>query len=100
MRAVVMFCVALLMAVDAFAQADRSATLTVTVMDETRAVIPSANVTLSGAEESTKSIRMPATTSPQGQALFQNLAPGRYSLTAEFPGFQSRSLPDVQGIRR
>jgi hypothetical protein len=96
MRAVVMFCVALLMAVDAFAQADRSATLTVTVMDETRAVIPSANVTLSGAEESTKSIRMPATTSPQGQALFQNLAPGRYSLTAEFPGFQSRSLPDVR----
>ena len=46
MRAVVMFCIAFLTVAEAFAQADRSATLTVTVLDESRAVIPSAQVTV------------------------------------------------------
>ena len=46
MRAVVMFCIAFLTAAGAFAQGDRSATLTVTVLDESRAVIPSAQVTV------------------------------------------------------
>ena len=27
---------------------------------------------------------------------FENLAPGRYSLTAEFSGFQTRTLPEVR----
>ena len=38
----------------------------------------------------------PAATSPQGQVKFENLAPGRYSITAEFSGFQTRTLPDVR----
>jgi hypothetical protein len=32
----------------------------------------------------------------QGQAKFENLAPGRYSITAEFSGFQTRTLSDVR----
>jgi hypothetical protein len=38
----------------------------------------------------------PAQTSQQGQVKFENLAPGRYSVTAEFSGFQTRTLPDVR----
>jgi hypothetical protein len=97
MRAVVMFWIAALAAADAFGQADRSATLVVTVVDETRAVLPGANVTLAGIEAANKATRIPPTaTSPQGQARFDNLAPGRYSITAEFSGFQTRTLPEVR----
>ena len=96
MRAVVLLCLALLPASDLFAQADRNATLTVTVVDETRAVLPNANVTLAGIEPANKSVTMPAATNQQGQATFQNLAPGRYSITAEFSGFQTRNLADVR----
>jgi hypothetical protein len=96
MRAVVMFCIAFLPAAEAFAQADRSATLTVTVLDETRAVIPSAQVRVSGIEPANKSITMTAATDAQGQAKFDKVSAGRYSVTAEFSGFQTRSLPDVR----
>ena len=96
MRVVVMFCAAFLAAPEAFAQGDRSATLTVTVLDETRAVLPGANVTVTGIEQANKGITLPAVASPQGQARFDSLAPGRYSITAEFSGFQTRTLPDIR----
>ena len=32
----------------------------------------------------------------QGQVTFENLVPGRYSISAEFPGFRRASLPDVR----
>ena len=97
MRVAVLCCLALLAAAESFAQADRNATLVVTVVDETRAVLPSANVTLAGTEAATKrAAPLTATTNPQGQATFQNLAPGRYSVGAEFPGFQTRTLPDIR----
>ena len=76
---------------------DRSATLLVTVLDETRGVLPTATVTLAGIDATTKALTIaPITTSQQGQAKFDNLAPGRYSITAEFSGFQTRTLPDVR----
>ena len=28
--------------------------------------------------------------------MFENLVPGRYAFTAEFSGFQTRTLPDVR----
>ena len=96
MRAVVMFCIASLTAAEAFAQGDRSATLTVTVLDESRAVIPSAQVTVSGIEPANKSITMTAATDTQGQAKFDKVSAGRYSVTAEFSGFQTKSLPEVR----
>lgn len=86
-----------LAAAGAPAQADRPATLLVTVLDETRGVLPGATVTLTGIDESTKSAAIePALTSPQGQVRFEKLAPGRYAIRAEFSGFQTRTLPDVR----
>ena len=59
------------------AQADRNATLQVTVVDETRGVLPGATVTLVGIEASNKAaVIAPALTSPQGQVKFESLASG------------------------
>ena len=97
MRVAVLCCIALLAASESFAQTDRNGTLVVTVVDETRAVLPGANVTLAGTEAATKTAAArTAATNQQGQATFQNLAPGRYSVAAEFPGFQTRTLPDIR----
>jgi hypothetical protein len=97
MRAVVILCVLCLAAADAFAQVERNATLLVTVLDETRGVLPGATVTLAGIDPSNKAAAIePALTSQQGQVKFGNLAPGRYSISAEFSGFQRRTLPDVR----
>ena len=97
MRVAVLCCIALLAASESFAQTDRNGTLLVTVVDETRAVLPGANVTLAGTEAATKTAAArTAATNPQGQATFQNLTPGRYSVAAEFPGFQTRTLPDIR----
>jgi Carboxypeptidase regulatory-like domain len=79
------------------AQADRTATLLVTVLDETRGVLPGATVTLAGIDDATRSaVVEPALTSPQGQVRFEKLLPGRYAIRAEFSGFQTRTLPDVR----
>ena len=80
-----------------FAQAARDAVLQVTVLDETRGVLPGATVTVAGIESSNKAVVItPAPTSPQGLVKFENLTPGRYSITAEFSGFQTRTMPDVR----
>jgi len=97
MRAVALFCFVSLAPAAAVAQADRSTTLMVTVLDETRGVLPTATVTIAGVEAATKSAAIkPAQTNQQGQVTFENLTPGRYSIMAEFSGFQTRTLPDVR----
>ncbi len=69
----------------------------VTVVDETRGVLPGATVTLAGIEAANKAaVIAPESTSTQGQVKFENLAPGRYTITAEFSGFQTRTLPDIR----
>ena len=40
--------------------------------------------------------RLTAATDRAGAGEVRNLAPGRYSVTAEFSGFQTRTLPDVR----
>ena len=71
-----------LLPVHAVAQ-DRTATVLVTVVDETRGVLPGATVTLAGVEQANKAAAIPpSATNPQGQVKFENLAPGRYSVTA------------------
>ena len=86
-----------LLPASALAQADRPGTLQVTVLDETRGVLPAATVTLAGVEESNKAtVIKPASTNPQGQVVFEALTPGRYSITAEFSGFQTRTLPEIR----
>ena len=85
-----------LAALPASAQGQR-ARLLVTVADATGAVIPDAKVAVVGLEDATKTAAIaPQQTSPEGLATFGPLTPGRYSITAEFPGFELGLLRDLQ----
>jgi hypothetical protein len=96
-RVLVLLCLVCLVPALAFAQADRTGSLLVTVLDETRGVLPGATVTLAGVESGNKArVIQPVTATQQGQAKFDGLLPGRYSLTAEFSGFQTRTLPEIR----
>jgi hypothetical protein len=71
--------------------------LVITVVDPSAAVIPEATVTIVGLDDATKATTVtPAKTTPKGAATFEGLAPGRYSVSAEFPGFENGSLPDIR----
>jgi len=73
------------------------ATLRVTVVDPSGAVIVGATVSITGSEPTTRTVSVvPVQTSETGVAVFSRLAPGRYTVDAEFPGFQKRTLPDVR----
>jgi hypothetical protein len=85
------------MAVPAAAQAPASGTLRVTVVDPSNAVVIGATVTVIGAEPATSGVRRePARSVDGGIATIANLPPGRYTVQAEFPGFETRVLPDVR----
>ena len=72
-------------------------TLQVTVVDATGAVIVGATVTVTGTEDTTRAVTPPAVqTSGQGVASIPRLLPGRYAVQAAFPGFETRTLPDVR----
>ena len=78
-------------------QAARPGTLQVTVVDPSGAVIEKATVTVEGAEPATKAqTPAPVQTNPQGVANLAGLPPGRYTVKAEFPGFETRTLPEVR----
>jgi len=77
------------------AQAPRDARVAVTVVDQTGAVIPNAKVTLTLSAATTPAAE-PATTKENGIASLAGLPPGRYTIQAEFPGFQTRILKDIQ----
>jgi Carboxypeptidase regulatory-like domain len=76
-------------------QAPRDARLAVTVVDQTGAVIPNATVTVTPSADP-KAPAAPVQTGDKGVATLQGLTPGRYSIQAEFAGFQPRLLKDVQ----
>ena len=78
------------------AQAMREARLLVTVVDQTRAVLPDAKVSVVGLDAATKNDVAPVQTSGQGVATIVGLPPGRYLIQAEFPGFNAGVLPDVR----
>jgi len=87
----------LLLAMNAFAQAPNNATLRVTVVDPSSAVVAGATVTVSGTEDATKGATIaPVQTSGDGIAVVSGLRPGRYTITASFPGFDARTLPDIR----
>jgi Carboxypeptidase regulatory-like domain len=81
----------------AVGQPASTATLRVTVVDPSNAIIVGATVTVTGAEPAT---RAPSTavekTADTGVATVSGLAPGRYNIQAEFPGFDPRTLPEVR----
>jgi hypothetical protein len=71
--------------------------LRVVVQDPSGAVIPGALVHVRGAEESTRAIvHENLASDSQGVAVAALLAPGRYTIEAGFPGFETRILPDVR----
>ena len=81
-----------------FAQAPTpTGTLVVTVVDTTGAVLPGATVTVTGLDPTNKATAVePAKASDQGVATLVKLAPGRYSIRAEFTGFETRMIPEVR----
>lgn len=81
----------------ALAQPARPARLLVTVVDQTGAVIPAATVTAIGLDDATRRLTIePVKSSDKGIAAFERLAPGRYSVQGEFPGFELGLLRDLR----
>ena len=75
----------------------RDGRLLITVVDQTRAVIPGADITVTSLEDATNALAVnPAKTSDQGVATIAAVKPGRYLITAEFPGFAPGVLKDVR----
>ena len=69
----------------------------VTVVDQSGAVVPDATVTLVGLEDATKASTIaPVKSSDKGIATIENLIPGRYSIQAEFPGFELGLLTEIR----
>jgi hypothetical protein len=80
-----------------FAQAPAVGTLRVTVVDPSGAVIVGATVTVTGAESATSTTTLtPVRTADTGIATVAGLTPGRYTIEAEFPGFETRRLNEVR----
>ena len=70
------------------AQPPRTARLTVTVIDPSGAVVPNATVTLVGLEAATRERTVaPVKSTDKGVVVIESIAPGRYSIAAEFQGF-------------
>jgi hypothetical protein len=80
-----------------FAQTSRESRVQVTVVDPSGAVVPDATVTLTGLEPSTqKATLLQATSNEKGIAIVERVHPGRYSISAEFPGFGLGLLRDIR----
>ncbi len=67
------------------------ATLIVTVVDPSGGVIPGSTVTVVSLDHTSST----ATTTMEGVAMFENVAPGRYTIQAEFTGFDTGVLREV-----
>jgi hypothetical protein len=79
------------------AQAPREGRLIITVVDPSGAVIPDATVRVIGLDDATKKVEIaPGRTSAKGVATFDRLAPGRYSVQGDFPGFDMGLLRDLR----
>ena len=90
--------VLLTVGVSAFAQTPAdTGRLLVTVVDQTGGVIPNAKVTVTAQDGAANGQAIaPAVTSGAGIAAVEKLAPGRYTIQAEFPGFETATVRDVR----
>lgn len=94
---VLLFCLGLTAAPTHAQPPAQTGTLVVTIVDSTGAVLPGATVTVTGIEAGNKAAAIaPAAAGKDGVATIAPLAPGRYSVQAEFAGFETRRLPDVR----
>jgi len=78
-----------LSAATGFAQTRADATLRVTVVDPSGAVIVGAHVRVTPGD-------IDVDTGPRGEAAFAALEPGRYSIHVEAPGFEPRDVVDAR----
>lgn len=76
-------------------QNPREASVAITVVDQSGAIIQNATVTLTSVDIPSKTIA-PGKTNDKGVASITGLAPGRYTIQAEFPGFETHLLKDVR----
>ena len=84
-------------AMPALAQAARSGRLSVTVADQTGAILPTANVRVIRQDGAGGQAEIPpVVASEQGVAVFANLPEGRYTIEVEFPGFEKGLARDVR----
>jgi hypothetical protein len=82
---------------DGLAQAARSGRLSITVADQTGAILPTANVRLVRQDAPPGQPEIPpVVASDQGVAVFTNLPEGRYIVEVEFPGFEKGVTRDVR----
>ena len=87
----------LILPLAAFAQTARDSRVQVTVVDPSGAVVPEADVSLIGLEPSTQAVTLaPVKTTDKGIAIVERVTPGRYSISAEFPGFELGLLRDIR----
>jgi hypothetical protein len=73
--------------------------MVLTITDPTGGVIPDATVTVVTLEQTTATPVPSVKTNEKGVALIENLPPGRYTVRAEFPGFESGLLREVRLTR-
>ncbi|HTL46413.1 MAG TPA: TonB-dependent receptor [Vicinamibacterales bacterium] len=87
----------LLVAARALAQPAATATLRVTVVDPSSAVVVGATVTVTSQDDPGKAGTIaPVRSADGGVATIPTLVPGRYTIQVEFPGFETRVLKDVR----
>jgi hypothetical protein len=86
----------LVFAAPSFAQAPRDGRLLITVIDQSNAVLAGATVTITGLEPATRVTLAPVQTQANGVATIPGVPPGRYTIQAEFPGFDPGTLRDAR----
>ena len=77
-------------------QRTQTGTLRITVHDPSGAVVPAALVQVRGTEVPTGSVTRDVSSDGVGVAIAQELTPGKYSVTVSFPGFETRTVPDIR----
>src|SRR5436190_2347686 len=88
-----MLLLVLLLSIPAFSQAGFFATVTGTVTDSSKALVPGVSVKATAVDTN---VVTTAVTNEAGAYTFNNLLPGKYTITASLPGFQTKSFTDVQ----
>ncbi len=68
----------------------------ITVVDPSNAVVQDATVSLASLEATPGAAMTPVKTNEKGLATVENVAPGRYSVRAEFPGFDAGLLREIR----
>ena len=77
-------------------QRTATGSLRITVHDPSGAVVPAALVQVRGTEDPTVSAAEDVSSDAVGVANAQELPPGKYSVTVSFPGFETRTVPDIR----